>query len=225
MKAVIIPCLAALVLWTAMFGPTKACLSFWPMMTLSSGLLAVSALVLQQKNRPEPTATIPLPRVLQPIENFFAASARGGFWMDLAVGLLSPLVLYAGFYIAYHIARQLFGFAAGQVEHIYQLRDGTSPLPIALLLALWIGPAEEIFWRGFVQKRLCRCYGILVGFVAATAVYTLVHAASMNLMLIAAAALCGGFWGLLYAWRKRLWPAILSHAAWDVIIFVLYPIR
>jgi len=225
MKAVLILCLTAIVLWTAMFGPTKAYLSFWPMMTLSSGLLAVSALVLQNKTLPEPTAVIPLPRVLQPVENLLADPVRGGFWMDLAVGLLSPLVLYAGFYIAYHIARQLFGFAAGQVDHIYQLRDGTSPLPIALLLALWIGPAEEIFWSGFVQKRLCRRYGILVGFIAATAVYTLVHAASMNLMLIAAAALCGGFWGLLYAWRKCLWPAILSHAVWDVIIFVLYPIH
>jgi hypothetical protein len=92
-----------------MFGPTKACLSFWPMMTLSSGLLAVSALVLQQKTRIEPSdcsPAIPLPRLLQPVENLFTAPARGGFWMDLAVGLLSPLVLYAGFYIAYHIARQ-----------------------------------------------------------------------------------------------------------------------
>lgn len=225
MKAVLILCLAALVLWTAMFGPTQAYLSFWPMMTLSSGLLAVIALILQRTSRPNPTSIIPLPGLLKAIDNLLAAPARGGFWMDLAVGGLSPLVLYAGFYIAYHIARSSFGFAAGQVNLIYQLREGTSPLAIALLLALWIGPAEEIFWRGFVQERLCRRYGMLVGFVAATAIYTLVHTASLNLMLIAAAALCGGFWGLIYAWRKRLWPAILSHAVWDVIIFVLYPIR
>lgn len=204
-KSVIILCCLAFGLWTAMFSPaTKTLISFWPMMTLSSGLLAVCGIILSRRDN---------------VKLFTFHH------IDLLIGILSPPILYAGFWIAYQIAAQCFGFAAGQVKSIYQMRTDTSPVAIALLLAFWIGPAEEIFWRGFVQKRLSNRFGVLAGFILATAVYTLVHIASMNLMLIAAAALCGGFWGLIFAWRKNLWPVILSHAIWDVIIFVLWPIR
>jgi membrane protease YdiL (CAAX protease family) len=204
LKPVILLCLLAMGLWTAMFSPpSREVLAFWPMMTLSAGVLAIAALAVGKR------------------DNAGLFTFRRA---DAAIGIVSPVILYAGFWIAYQIAVRLFGFAAGQVDNIYQLRHGTSPVGIALLLALWIGPAEEIFWRGFVQHRLAARYGIIAGFIAATAIYTLVHIASLNLMLIAAAALCGGFWGLIFAWRKNLWPIILSHAIWDVVIFILWPI-
>ncbi len=202
---VIILCSVAFGLWTVMFAPaTKALFPFWPMMTLSSGLLAVSGIILSRRDNVK-------------LFTFHR--------IDLLLGIISPLILYAGFWIAYQIAIRWFGFAAGQVENIYQMRTGVSPIAITLLLALWIGPAEEIFWRGFIQNRLSTRLGAPAGFILATAIYALVHSASLNLMLIVAAALCGGFWGLIFAWRKNLWPVILSHAIWDVIIFVLWPIR
>jgi membrane protease YdiL (CAAX protease family) len=43
-------------------------------------------------------------------------------------------------------------------------------------------------------------------------------------MLLAAAGSCGVFWGAMF-WRFRsIWPALISHAVWDVVIFVLLPI-
>jgi membrane protease YdiL (CAAX protease family) len=43
-------------------------------------------------------------------------------------------------------------------------------------------------------------------------------------MLIGAAAVCGLFWGLLYQWRKNIFTVIVSHAVWDVVVMVLFPI-
>jgi membrane protease YdiL (CAAX protease family) len=93
-----------------------------------------------------------------------------------------------------------------------------------LLLLFVIGPAEEIFWRGYVQQRLGKRFSVAGSMIIATAVYTLVHIASFNFMLIMAAMVCGAFWGLMYCWNKNLLPLIISHALWDVSVFILFPI-
>jgi membrane protease YdiL (CAAX protease family) len=96
---------------------------------------------------------------------------------------------------------------------------------IAVALLLLIGPAEEIFWRGYVQRTLSQRWGANMGFIVATAIYTLVHIGSMNFMLIMAAMVCGIAWGLLYRLMPGRFTAImLSHSLWDVAVFVLFPI-
>ena len=107
---------------------------------------------------------------------------------------------------------------------IYDMKSGTSPEVIALLLLAVIGPAEEIFWRGVVQRRMMARWGRNWGFVAATACYTLVHVPSLNFMLVVAAAVVGGCWGLIYRFcPKSLTALIISHAIWDACAFVLFP--
>jgi membrane protease YdiL (CAAX protease family) len=43
-------------------------------------------------------------------------------------------------------------------------------------------------------------------------------------MLIMAALVCGAFWGLLYMLNKNLLTVLVSHALWDVAVFILFPI-
>jgi membrane protease YdiL (CAAX protease family) len=88
-----------------------------------------------------------------------------------------------------------------------------------------MGPAEEIYWHGFVQRRLTGRYGATVGVLATAVVYTLVHVVSLNFMLVAAAGVCGLYWGLLFQREKNLIPLIISHALWDFLIFVLFPMK
>jgi hypothetical protein len=40
----------------------------------------------------------------------------------------------------------------------------------------------------------------------------------------ACAAGCGCTWGLLRAAGRSLWPAVLTHAAWDLAVLVLWPL-
>jgi membrane protease YdiL (CAAX protease family) len=64
-----------------------------------------------------------------------------------------------------------------------------------------------------------------VAFFATTAIYAFVHIWSLNFMLIVAAAVAGGVWGLLYRlFPERLWALVISHAVWDAAVFVLFPI-
>ena len=143
----------------------------------------------------------------------------------IIIGLLAAVGLYGVFWLGNFISTHVLPFAVSQVDSIYTIRSGQNPWVISLLLLLLIGPAEEIFWRGFVQRRLCKQYGLLVGFIVAVMCYALVHIWSFNFMLIAAAAVCGGFWGLLYMTTGNLWSCIISHAVWDVIILIIFPIK
>lgn len=92
-------------------------------------------------------------------------------------------------------------------------------------MLLLIGPAEEIFWRSYVQHTLSARYTPNKGFIMATLLYTLVHVASCNFMLIMAALLAGAVWGLCYRFfPNHLGAIVLSHALWDVAVFVVFPI-
>jgi membrane protease YdiL (CAAX protease family) len=43
-------------------------------------------------------------------------------------------------------------------------------------------------------------------------------------MLFLAALICGLFWGALFKRYRSVWPVLISHALWDVAIFLLFPI-
>lgn len=205
MKALGLLLLSAAVGFFVLFSPgTKEAAAFWVLMPVTAGGLAAAALYL---DRPH-----------------LHASYAFKLW-HVAAGVGSAIVLYGIFWVGHFVSTRVLPFAGEQVESIYTLQAGQNPWVIAALLALIIGPAEEIFWRGFVQQRLSRRYGMIIGFLIATTVYALVHIWSFNFMLLAAAAICGGFWGLLFAFTGRLWPCIISHAIWDVIIFILLPIQ
>jgi membrane protease YdiL (CAAX protease family) len=187
-----------------LFSPwTKPIIPFWPVMASTTGLLAVLSLYLDRSQLRTVYAFRP--------------------W-HIPAGITSALLLYAVFWVGHFVSTFIFPFAAGQVESIYAIRSGQNPWTIALLLALVIAPAEEIFWRGFLQRRLSRRYGVIFGFLLASFGYVMVHIWSFNFMLIAAAAICGGFWGLLFAFTRSLWPALISHILWDITIFLLLPI-
>lgn len=143
---------------------------------------------------------------------------------QLLWGVCIAVVLWGVFWTGDKVSQLLFDFARPQVNSIYSMKGTMSSTVIALLLLFVIGPAEEIFWRGFVQRRLSSRYGRVTGFIIATTCYTLVHVWSFNPMLLMAAAVCGICWGLLYCLRPKMLPAIIvSHALWDVAAFVIFP--
>ena len=143
---------------------------------------------------------------------------------DLLWGLASATALWLVFWLGKTVSAQLFPFAADQVGAIYAKGQGAPPWLLAPLLFLLIGPCEELFWRRYLQASLMERLGPFGGWLAATGVYTLVHLPSLNVMLMGAAAVAGGFWGLIY-WRLgRIPPVIISHAFWTTAAFVVFPI-
>ena len=101
----------------------------------------------------------------------------------------------------------------------------TRTVSTLLSLLLLIGPAEEIFWRGYVQERMSKKWGLNRGYLIATACYTLVHVPSCNFMLVMASMVCGLAWGFLYRQMPQHFTGIvISHALWDAAVFVWFPI-
>lgn len=145
-------------------------------------------------------------------------------WQSIGIGLLAAVVLWVVFYFGEFFSSLLFGFAREQVDGIYAMKENQNKLWIALGLFFIMGPAEEIFWRGYVQQKFIDKYGEWKGLIFATLIYALVHIWSFNFMLVMSALVCGVFWGVMYRYNKNLVPLIISHAVWDVMVFILLPI-
>ncbi|MCP4676598.1 MAG: CPBP family intramembrane metalloprotease [Deltaproteobacteria bacterium] len=141
----------------------------------------------------------------------------------LGVGLVSAAFLYLVFYCGNELVRAVLSSAGGDIANVYNYKSGSSPLRVGLLIGLLIGPAEELFWRAFLQRRLEASYGKWAGLALATAAYTGMHLASLNPMLVLAAAVCGVFWGLLYLRLRSIWLNVVSHVAWDLAVFLFFP--
>ena len=141
----------------------------------------------------------------------------------IGMGVLSALGLYIVFYLGNAVSRLIFPFAGANIENVYAFKAGAAPIRIAILMAFIIGPGEELFWRGFLQRRFQMGKGPFQGFLLATLLYAGVHVASGNVMLVLAAGVCGLFWGFLYLRTGSLLLNVVSHTAWDMAIFIFFP--
>lgn len=198
--------LVAAVLWFIMFSPLTALhLNFWLCMTASALVLTCFALVFGGSKS-------------------IGAGDGSPLFKSLLLGVLLAAFLWGVFYVGDKVSQLIISFARAQVNIIYNIKGNASPTLLALLLLCIIGPAEEVFWRGYVQRTLSNYRSPFVAFLLTTACYTLVHLPSGNLMLILAALVCGIFWGGLY-WLmpQNLKAIIISHALWDAAAFVWLP--
>ncbi|MFZ0243106.1 MAG: type II CAAX endopeptidase family protein [Desulfobacterales bacterium] len=141
-----------------------------------------------------------------------------------ALGMASAVLLYLVFWAGKTVASMILPFAGDQIGSIYEKGEATSIWKIALLLFFVTGPCEELYWRGFLQRRLMDRFGNRQGWIIATLLYAGVHISSLNFMLIGAAGVAGAFWGAMY-WRlKDLTPVIISHSIWSTVIFAILPV-
>jgi len=142
----------------------------------------------------------------------------------ILIGISSAIVLYIIFYLGNIISGFIFPFKDSQVLSVYSNRSNGNLIWIGLLLLFIIGPGEEIYWRGFIQNTLSRKMGETKGYVISVLLYAGVHIITGNVMLVIAALVCGIFWGWLYKKEKNLLPVIISHAIWDLTVFVIFPL-
>lgn len=203
----------AFVLWTLMFSPwTASFIPFWPTMCVSALILSTLAFLFTERTprEPKPDKRVPILRL----------------WMEnILIGIAIAAVLWGVFWVGDKVSQWMFpSFARTQVNSIYGMKTDINPWLLSCLLLFLIGPAEELFWRGYVQKALMKRWNIW-GAVLAIALYALVHLFSLNFMLIMAALVCGVVWGGLFYLFPRRFPAlVISHALWDAAVFVWFPI-
>lgn len=183
------------------FGP----LDFWWSMTLAVAALVVSAHFSDAS---------------------FAGSirddARSGLLGKIVLGILSAALLYGVFAAGNEISVEILPFARRGIEAVYGLKAGVSSWRAGLLLFCLIGPGEEFFWRGFIQRSWQRKMGT-AALPLTVALYAAVHIASGNPMLVLAAAVGGLYWGILYRRSGSVILVAVSHSLWDLAVFFLFP--
>jgi len=162
----------------------------------------------------------------------FSAQERKAFKQNLRhkppekvfLGLAASLFLYAVFYFGFLIIKFVWPKGELSIQSVYTLKGHASTWRLTFFLGLIIGPGEEILWRWFLQRRLAERVGPKKSFLWIALIYTLVHLATGNFLLVMAALICGLFWGWLFLKFNSLLANIISHSVWDVAIFVLWPL-
>jgi len=205
-KPLIFLLLLAVIFWIELF--VLKTFNFWIEMTIAASLLAGLGLYFNHKSN----------KAINHRLYFFKTSY-------ILVGILSAAILYGVFYAGDIVSKLILPFADKQVVGVYSNKSLSDPVIIGLLLLFIIGPAEEVFWRGFVQDTLAEQFGDNKGWIIASLIYGGVHIFAMNFMLFMAALICGLFWGWVFKKYRSVWPGIISHALWDLTIFVLLPVR
>jgi membrane protease YdiL (CAAX protease family) len=201
-----IPVLAAALFVPLFIFRSLGPLDFWWWMSLNIALLIALGAISDRG------------RVRSVLSRVHTLPVRKIIW-----GILSAAVLYAVFFVGNRLSRAILPFAGSGISGVYGFKAAASTFRIACLIALFIGPGEELFWRGFLQRRWQNRFGRLPGFLMSAALYTLVHAGSGNPILILSAAVCGIFWGALYLRTGSVLLVAVSHTIWDLAVFLILP--
>jgi membrane protease YdiL (CAAX protease family) len=142
---------------------------------------------------------------------------------DLGAALALAVLLYAGSRVF------LWAGCGGATDalcaplHAMFARFETRTLSSAVVLATLVAPAEELFWRGFVQERLVRRLGPWPGVAVTTSLAVALALATREPLLALATLPTYAAWGALAAWRGGLFAPIVSHAVWSVLVASIAP--
>ena len=142
---------------------------------------------------------------------------------DIALGIVSGIALYLFFWSGYQVAKSVPGFVQ-TISSVYGLRGGAPPQEITLLLLFPIGPTEELYWRGLIQRRIREGLGPNRSLIVTTLLYTAIHLPTFNPSLLLVAAIGGLVWGAIYNRCGSVVPGIVSHVIFDEMIFVFFVI-
>jgi membrane protease YdiL (CAAX protease family) len=129
-----------------------------------------------------------------------------GFPM-VAVGSLAPIALGVA------LASLLLPFAALLPSHA----QTSWAVSLALIVFFSVVPpvVEELFFRGYIQRRLLQRWSPAVAILVTAALFALSHG---NLPQIAVTFPMGIWLGIL-AWRTgSVWPSMLCHAFWNAMV-------
>ncbi|NRG45289.1 CPBP family intramembrane metalloprotease [Bacillus sp. CRN 9] len=149
---------------------------------------------------------------------------EASFGKYLTFGLLSGLLLYSVFWTGYLLIEWLNLPFSNSISKLYG-RYAPSNIWQYMILLFILVPGEEIFWRGFIQKRVMKYTTVSVGVFLSAFLYASVHFYSGYWILALAAFIAGIFWGYLYIWKRSIPLLIVSHIIFDLMLFILLPLN
>ena len=138
----------------------------------------------------------------------------------MLLGVTSGVAMYGLFYLGYQLIKWLPGGLDGTISNLFSKVQPDNIWKLALLVLI-IVPAEEVFWRGFVQQRMQQYIPAALSVLITALLAGSVFYFSGEWVWMAVAFVGGLFWGALYAWKQSLPMLILSHLTFDLLFFYI----
>ncbi|MFC4451756.1 CPBP family intramembrane glutamic endopeptidase [Halorussus aquaticus] len=156
---------------------------------------------------------------------FDFVSARVPTLRDLAWSVGGLVALFAGL-VALSVLFSAFGVeSASNAVTEFGERDPRVFLLLVPLSFLFIGPGEELLYRGVVQGRLREAFGPWVAIAAASFVFAVVHVFSLRgagkIAYLAVLLVLSPILGVTYERTDNLVVPALVHGAFNAIQFYL----
>jgi membrane protease YdiL (CAAX protease family) len=147
--------------------------------------------------------------------------------VTVALGLLSAAALYLVFYLgnAGIAAVHPLGIGSSAESSIYSLiASPSNPLYLQVGVLAFDAVGYESFFRGVLQTRLEPRFGARSPFIVAL-LDASIHLITLNPLWVVTTFIADSCWGLTYHYSKDLTSNTLSHFVWDIVIFIVLPIR
>ncbi|ASV66137.1 CPBP family intramembrane glutamic endopeptidase [Cytobacillus kochii] len=145
------------------------------------------------------------------------------FTQNLLWGTLSGVFLYGIFWLGY-TGLSFIGLSITEpVAKLYSYY-GAKNIWQYLLLIFLFAPGEEIFWRGFVQKRVMNYTNGFLAVGISSILFASVQFYSGSWALVLAALIAGLYWGTIYLWKRSIVLLITSHIIFSLLLFVFFPL-
>ncbi|MBC1494248.1 CPBP family intramembrane metalloprotease [Listeria welshimeri] len=145
------------------------------------------------------------------------------FTKGILPGIFSGIVLYIIFYIGAFILKVMPGGLDNSVEAAFN-KYSTDSLIIWSLLIIAIIPGEEIFWRGFVLKRLNQYFNHWFSNIFAAVLCMVMMLPSGNFAAIIGIFVASLVWNVMYSYRPSLLMVYLSHLTFAFLLLAALPI-
>ncbi len=216
-QVMVITALLGAASWLAFDEERAGALSFWALAVGPTVLVAAYALV----------------RALRDGELFDLVRPE---WGDATRGILSAALLLGAAVVAQRTIAPAGTPRDAWTARIYlQLGDpgwlrGHTGL-VALLVVI-AAAAEEVVWRGLVTRLIAEQVGSRFAWIWAAFAYALAltptawalrdPGAGLNPLLVVAALGLGLVWGGMARLTRRIFPGVLSHAAFDWCVIMLF---
>ncbi|MCC3358643.1 CPBP family intramembrane glutamic endopeptidase [Bacillus sp. REN16] len=175
-------------------------LSFWVMFTITFTLLSIAVIRYGQMD------------------------SKSFSLLNITIAVLSGLLMYGLFWIGKTGSAMLFPTQLTDVAALYtKVQPQLAWHYFALFLI--VIPGEELFWRGYIQKKIeSEVENKLLVIVISSLLYMSANIYTLNPLFLLATFAGGMVWGALYMWNRNILLTILSHLVFNLFLLVLYPI-
>jgi len=121
-----------------------------------------------------------------------------------------------------HVTGQLFPDSWKEMfdgRAVFFSLEGMERALMVVVVVLVAPLGEEVFFRGFIQPRLIRRWGVPLGLLSTSVLFSLIHVDPVGFLARVALGILFGW--LAYA-SASLWVSIAAHACYNLLVCVLF---